>query len=153
MTTFGFPPTSSTLASKSPIVLLTLSLPGNTLNGPYNRILLPSLMTVYDWYTFPPAFSTLTLSSSLSGQWSQLIYMILEPFCWLMMALLSPTLPTYTFLFITTQTNAQLPDLSTIIFPFSVFFTFSCLYMFSQWINALNSACLGLLGYYFIITK
>jgi len=48
MTTFGFPPTSSTLASKSPIVLLTLSLPGNTLNGPYNRILLPSLMTVYD---------------------------------------------------------------------------------------------------------
>lgn len=62
MTTFGFPPYFGTLASMSPKVRETLSLPGNTLSGPrIVCVLIPpywsgTFAVDWVWYMCPPLF-------------------------------------------------------------------------------------------------
>lgn len=84
ITTFGLPPYFESLASASPNVLDTDSLPGRTLKGPtiisfFEGSLASMLVVAVLWYIYPPASIILFLSNSSFGLWSLLSASTLLP--------------------------------------------------------------------------
>ena len=93
-TIFLIPPNSSSLASMSPMVLETESLPGYILNGPsiFSSLLFSLIGIISVRYILPPAAMTLSCSLISVGLWSLLRLNANLPPSVLSIALESPTL-------------------------------------------------------------
>lgn len=114
------PPRAFSLASTSPIVLLTDNLPGTTLIGP----LMTTYPTpfIYALYTFPPNYYIRSFSLSRLGLWSSLKGVICCPCLDTRKQRLSPTFAIISWLSIDSTTKQHEPDLS--ILPGLVIFSY-----------------------------